>query len=159
MSNQQTEQDVLQIAIKYGVPTPETCKALKWKEPTFFRWFDNTLCTYENWDTRHVLRCVKTANVVCDMTFPEIGIYAPQMHEIAQRLPNVINIPKHNYVGGCPFLLCNENKQLHYHNNHHTSGFDLIVDIQNYHYAEAYASLHLKLKQAGLLPEKGGNND
>lgn len=159
-----TENNNQETAIKFGVVLPETAKQLDWQEPTTFYWvkykgnYEIVIALKKNVFNVHFAFFLERPQSANNDYFHseklEDFIPAPTMQEIARELPNVINIPKHNYIGGCPFRLCNENYQLFYHNDHNSIGFDTTVSIKNYHFAQAYAELFLKIRNAGLLKKE-----
>lgn len=131
------------IAIKYGVPTPETCRELDWKEETYFYW-----CEIES---KYEL-CFKTRDNIEGMyckigsifgLFPSEVFPAPQMHEIAIALPKkgqtIIEIVQNE--GEEDFLrFCDD-----------IYSASIWLDLSQNHYAEAYAELYIKLRKEQLL--------
>ena len=69
--------ETTQIAKKYGVPMPETCKELNWQGETLFYWYFN-----------HEWLIMSFADLeMSDGYFDSFERYpAPQMHEIASVL-------------------------------------------------------------------------
>jgi hypothetical protein len=167
--------ETTEIAIKFGVATPETSEELQWEEETFFRWFHPTkgvffLCTstsYINSDgqKRYVLSDVKNGNQISNTTFV-YGTPAPQMHEIAKHLPVfIMNDTGKKYIAGekigQPIIyrnfLCygfngNQIAELYYSTQYDEEEYS--VEIGNHHYAEAYAQMFIKLREAGLLEKE-----
>lgn len=139
---------------KIDVPTLETCKELDFKNPTYFVWFDNFLCrdvfkiddemvgvsilssTHKENDYVYGRECVSICN-------------APQISEIMPFLPEIIKYEGvHNsfysILGGLGYmrLFCE---------GHYFPVPELSHLVLNNHYAEAYAQVYLKLRNAGLL--------
>lgn len=133
------------IATKYAVTTPKTSIELDWKKETVYFWRK-----YQMIDGTNYALFLKKDDISVLVNAPFDLIYAKradkkdipalQMHEIAQSLPLWIT-----YKG--EFYQLSGNK--------YVAPNDIIfeVPIKNYHFAEAYALLYIKLREAGLLKE------
>ena len=149
----QTENELLAIAKKYGVPLPETCIELK-GNINFYKSLNNL---YPEIDlhpkTVYYWYRVKNTNkwfLDTDFTSEQThGGYspsdvevlpAPQMHEIVVYLN--FDVDK----------LGNTIGKLNIDSN--GIGFECSTEIHDHHYAQAYAELYLKLKQQNLLCTK-----
>jgi len=147
----QTENELLAIAKKYGVPLPETCIELK-GNINFYKSLNNL---YPEIDlhpkTVYYWYRVKNTNkwfLDTDFTSEQThGGYspsdvevlpAPQMHEIAPLLPPFISVGIK-----CGFVLAKDT--LSYGSCYYNT------PIHDHHYAQAYAELYLKLKPENLL--------
>lgn len=129
------------IAIKYGVPMPETCKELNWQQGTIFSWIENeegyVLVDYKEWEKLGSPRYIP----------------APQMHEIVSLLPpkiegflepmylDLVSAPYHNK--SCFFLQYTGVKSK---KDYFTS-----LRIDDFHFAQPYAELYLKLKNEVII--------
>ena len=151
--------EIKELSIRYGVPIPDTCKQLDWKEPTLLCWvyqqpYDGY--TSDFWKCTLVSWAVESGNDY---------ILAPQMHEIAIFLPIYIVYKTKNTIR--KFYPDKKNEAfINIYTNPETSvshlsyanilngATPLYQNITNNHFAEAYAQMYLKLKQANLL-----NND
>lgn len=126
-----------ELAIKFGVPTFETCEKLDWKEETLFTWY-----SVEGKQFLALTTEFNDSNLYEDSSCP-----APQMHEIAPYLPQHIE----------KLVKCSLN--LHYYATGIYLQYDFggnievpfsIKVIEN-NYAEAYAKLYLLLKENQLI--------
>jgi hypothetical protein len=134
----------LEIAQKYGVPTPETCKELGF-EPCNMYWHIS-----EN--NQHWALCLKGGTVIQNTNgyyfSDDLIVYnAPQMHEIAQLLPC-----EDKYTGA--YIVLNGNYLACSHAKYEkcvTIYKYMNVMVENHHYAEAYAQLYIKLKKENIL--------
>lgn len=132
-------------ATSYGVPMPETCKELDWQGETLFCWVENTKGEIIIWQNSvfdyMLVASDKYGSNVIDK--PKKLCNAPQMHEIVVRLPEKLV----NYEGYESVDFCESNKKI---------GYGVInrffsTEIENNHYAEAYAQMYLKLKEVKLI--------
>lgn len=134
-----------EIAVKYGVPLPETCKNLSNDfDFKLLAWeYDNLCERYE----------IVVLNPLQDWDFlkgDERFMYypAPQMHEIAPLLPEHIkSIDPRNNIS--KFSFESTLTLLQYINVECER--KVKCPILHSHYAEAYAQMYLKLKKEGLL--------
>lgn len=155
-----TQEQIKKTAKDFGVPMPDTCKALDWKEKTFFAWifheklsqpylcfFEKIYCQWLHVETQEVIASEENF----DFTF----FYAPQMHEIAPLLPLKFET---NPIGNLE-----RGRFYHWFSSYSSIGYtsfpvstylekaQLEQFIVNHHYAQAYAELYLKLKEKNLL--------
>jgi hypothetical protein len=140
----------ISIAIDEGVPLPETCVIMAWKEKTHFYWlkslsgvwylvnkcklpFDDRICY------RECNRLPIENSLIYDWV---MVVAAPQMQKIAEALP-----PKIIY----------ESTQMEFVSKNNVIGYDgdykhiFETHIVNHHYAQAFAELYNQLKNEGLI--------
>lgn len=160
----QSNEELLQIAINYGVATYETSQNLQWAKPTNFYW-----C--KSYYGSMVVRTLREVDFLCEKygkNYIKIVCEAPQMHEIAQRLPYFFELDNNIFLDLCydKTYICYIKVEIYMKDDklvvnpifdENNSHIIYSSTIRNHHYAEAYASLYLKLKEAGLL-EKEANN-
>lgn len=168
-----------EIAIKYGVPMPETSMKLDWQGETNFYWgyfrysqepTGNDLIPrllyyvgVEDGKKQFIVvkECHHLLNLIGVQSWERINpderdyeIYpAPQMHEIAPLLPpkiegflepmylDLVSAPYHNK--SCFFLQYTGVKSK---KDYFTS-----MRIDDFHFAQPYAELYLKLKNEGII--------
>lgn len=154
-----------EITALYGVPMPETCKELNFMqdkalsdihEKYKFIWIvkeESTilLCRWALLEgtNRYYPFCVISNKMINTWEFE---YPAPQMHEIAKLLPTIIRSGEFNdyqfaydYYNSCYLL----HRIKYSHSCHEVR--NIVVDIVNFHFAQAYAELFLKLKSLNLL--------
>jgi len=143
-----------EIAIKYGVPMPETCKELDWKQETIMRW---AVCQY----TGRVLIYARRLNTFGSVVYFGLDgefahnyyyfVFAPQMHEIAPLLPSKLILPTE--YGNAPHELRISTWNLsQFLIGYCSQGTTRMCCISHpNHYAESYAQMYIKLKSENLL--------
>lgn len=137
-----------EIAILRGVVIPETCIELNWRWQTNLCWVKN------NENEFIVIEASDREYWVCNEK--DVCINAPQMHEIVSRLPSklrfnnemmyldLLSAPYHNQ--SCFFL--------QYTGGESKKDYFTSMRIDDFHFAEAYAQLYIKLKKENLLDEQ-----
>lgn len=121
------------IAIKHGVPTPETSKELDWKEETNFYWYLN-----------HEWILISLSELEMGRDYFEVFemIPAPQMHEILSKMPNRIEkdgFMYYLYVSKLSAVYTTIETNLLF-------GIGIAISV-----TEHLAKLYIKLKKEGLL--------
>jgi hypothetical protein len=159
-----------EVALIFGVVTPETAEKMEWKHKTSRVWYRRvesmpyTLCNVFRHNDK-VRLCSATDNSLVDIlhieNFATYTVPAPQMHEIAKYLPNEILVDaKYDNETDILFLLNVCKKSIYYETNDNikygcskAKGFEekSYVAIENHHYAQACAELYIELLDAGLL--------
>jgi len=151
----------LKIAIKYGVPTPETCEILMFQKPTNYCWYYNkeafqglsantyylAIMTYDDMRNIFVLK-----NQV--KMYSENITTAPQMHEIAQNLPNYRVIDGEEYYLALKSYSQKEEDSMFY--LQYVQRCNPIITKDYFpcwdnNFAETYATMYIDLKERGLL--------
>lgn len=141
-----------ETTIKYGVSTRETSIELDWKNETLFHWLGEHLCArlhYNDIVKEWIAYDVET-DIMLHSKNKSGFIPAPQMHEIARELPADF------YTDCGQHIFYELNNRIGY-GLHIKQGKVESTTIRNHHYAEAYAKLHIKLREAGLLKKEAGN--
>lgn len=131
-----------QIAIKYGVPMPDTCKELDWQDDVLFYWYYE----YQEW-----LICTHIELEESNNRYDKLFVVAaPQMHEIAQELPMSIVIEDERFsLDLMTYSYFKKSHFLRYKNIAEKRKYGEFCE--NHHYAEAYARMHITLRNLGLL--------
>jgi hypothetical protein len=143
-----------EIAIKYGVPTPEACLGLDKKTfgNSLFAWYKDG---FTDWELQYRINVPYTPP-------EEFVMPAPQMHEIAPLLPVCFHYKRKEDKHQLCYVLqqYNFSRVGYFADNWGTCVSVFGLDIQApyiggayplYNTAEAYAQLYIKLKQANLL--------
>lgn len=129
----------LEISIKRGVPTPETCKELDWKEETYWYWID--CADYGGIDLYHIKQIEDLTKWGIDFT--EIAP-APQMHEIMAKIPNILRYEYRDY-----YLTIQKNAVSYYAP---TSSQTLYIKYKSEScLSEALSQIYIKLRKGDLL--------
>jgi hypothetical protein len=141
-----------EIVSKYGIPIPETCEKLDWQDKTILHYVKSYsgllyVCFKDN-KNRYI------EAFTGDMILSFVSVFpAPQMHEIMSLLPpkiegflepmylDLVSAPYHNK--SCFFLQYTGVKSK---KDYFTS-----MRIDDFHFAQEYAELYLKLKNEGLI--------
>lgn len=167
MTNNET---ILQNAIEFGVCNPYTAKLLDWKIPTKYIWvflcngkpesktpylaikipphYEHTLSGERIWRENEIVVFENTPNIRNLEDLSE-WCYAPQMHEIAPLLPDVVHAKDMGNLN-YPYYFFSKSYFIGYGSKDFISS-----EVQNRHYAQAYAELYIKLRDAGLLKKEG----
>lgn len=139
-----SNKDALQTAIDCGVATYETCVVLDWNKTKLY-WCKNYYGSL-------LVKTLQEVRLLCEKhgeNYLIVLCEAPQMHEIAQQLPDSVDdfglIQHTTAVFYLP--LCFPNSEGNY------------VDVKNHHYAQAYAELYIKLRDVGLLKKEVSNGE
>lgn len=156
--------ETIETAVKFGVCLPETAKELNWQTETIYCYAYPPMCKATLMQTQDAFTC----GYDCD--------FAPQMHEIACEMPfhilRDINKRKTGYREHLkPYFLLSKTispKNIQgeavcvlgyfypeYRNEY--EDMSVYVYFNSYHYAEAYAKLYIKLREAGLLGKEVTN--
>lgn len=149
----QTQEQIQEIARKYGVPVPETCKELDWKGESNYYYYNGELCYGLRFNKLIGYWFAKPVNDDGLTFFKSVDknyfIPAPQMHEIAPLVAGFaasqeMHIHQNVYQDftAMQFVLSstlNPVKRLPY------------VNIDGSNYAEAYAQMYIKLRRASML--------
>jgi hypothetical protein len=120
-----------EIAIRKGVANPETSQKLSLRIITNYEW-------YKSKKTSKFEAVTKLEKLLLPNEIEwewEWQCIAPQMHEIAPLLP------KWTMLGFDAIIVTKTEKSIECFR----------VEIENNHYAEAYAQMYLKLKEANLI--------
>lgn len=156
-------QNEIDIAIRFDVVIPETCEELAWEKETTFCW------VYQQPDNGRSCDFWELVLSDSEVAMANDTIPAPQMHEIARELPAYIpqkvktalivdkdDSIKEKSIFDSFYLtlhtLNNTHKfgQLCYESPTTWSHKNISVHYDNHHYAQAYAELYLKLREAGF---------
>ena len=139
---------IAEIAQKFGVPMPETCKELDWMEETHFCWVQNKygfVLSIEDTYNDVFLNPMSIDSTTAYHSQMPTYYKAPQIHELLAVIPNKINKP-----------------DLSFYINQYEVGYTLREFIAPFPHiivngtfatkgAQMLAELYLKLKQEGLL--------
>ncbi len=159
-----TNKELIQFCADKGVPLPETCQKLDWKDESGFYW--KKITDHETWYNLYYHNGRESIFIGGDGVFREIGAKivhydAPQMQEIAPLLPVKLRLNTgYDYDGNDTYSNF-EFKIRNYPNWHifydgETSYADYYVKdfkfgTENHHYAQAYAQLYIALREAGII--------